>query len=47
MIQEKERRTAAGLLMRGSFLIILGVAALGSFRAARASSRAGSRTGPR
>ena len=35
MIQEKERRTASGLLMLVIFLIILVVAALGVFRAGR------------
>ena len=41
MVQEKERRTAAGLLMLVIFLIILVVAALGVFRAARVGDMVG------
>ena len=39
MIQEKERRTASGLLMLTIFLTILVVAALGLFRAIRVRGR--------
>ena len=41
MIPEKERRTASGLLMLMIFLIILVVAALGIFRAARVGDAPG------
>jgi len=41
MIQEKERRTASGLLMLTIFVIILVVAALGAFRAIRVADLLG------
>ena len=41
MIQEKERRTASGLLMLTIFLIVLVVAALGAFRAVRVADLLG------